>query len=243
MASDDSSKGKPKRELQNATLAALEKLAEEAEVEFGEGCAKLKTAAPKIEKVRQAFHDHHRGTLMVRGCTSFQQFCQKRLHRNESSVYRMLRSYIKPPERKKSVPKPRQAQGLLVSPERQEAAMIALDAVSRFDSGKTQEERDAAWREYKQIADGGLKSVIDGDRPSFQKLLFDVLAAAMKLEDAALQLHSVLSDIVVSGMIPEHTALLATVRVSLTGAEELLVAGKELAAVRKRLNIDQPTVQ
>ncbi len=98
-------------------------------------------------------------------------------------------------------------------------------------------------REYEQIADGGLKSVIVGDRPNFQKLLIDVLAAAKKLEEAALQMHAVLSDIVTSGMIPEHTSLLASVRFTLTGAEELLVAGKELEAVRKRLNIANSTVQ
>jgi hypothetical protein len=127
-------------------------------------------------------------------------------------------------------------------PQNREAAVLALSAVARFRTAKTEEEKTIAWAEYEQIADGGLKSVIDGDRPNYQKLLIDVLAAAKKLEEAALQMHSVLTDIVTSGMIPEHTSLLASVRFTLTGVEELLVAGKDLAAIRKRLNIADQSV-
>lgn len=227
----------------------LEKQAEWLEERWKGVRYKLRELYPVLHAIHDHFTDPNRPqSQKFRGCRTWDEYCRLKLHCTRQAVFMMEKRLARTvedhkPKKRKELPKFKRPASMLDSPERQEAAVMALDAINRFRMARSKGDDSAAaeaMREYEQIADGGLKSVIDGDRPNFQKLLIDVLQAAKKLEEAALQMHAALSDIVTSGMIPEHTTLLATVRVSLTGAEELLVAGKELAAVRRRLNIDQP---
>ena len=78
--------------LQNASLdhAAMEKLAAQVVRDFTTFCAKLKDMQPQVAAIQQWFRAHPRGATSLSGCASFKEFCEKRLRRDESTVYRML---------------------------------------------------------------------------------------------------------------------------------------------------------
>jgi hypothetical protein len=80
------------RDLQNASLshAAMEKLAARVARKFTALCAKLKEMRPEIEMVQGWYQSHPRGSTSLQGCATFKAFCEKRLRRDESTVYRML---------------------------------------------------------------------------------------------------------------------------------------------------------
>jgi hypothetical protein len=78
--------------LQNASLdhAAMERLAVQVVRDFATVCAKLKDVRQPIETIQSWFRSHPRGSTSLLGCATFKEFCEKKLHRHESTVYRML---------------------------------------------------------------------------------------------------------------------------------------------------------
>lgn len=242
MASDDStSNGKPKRDSKTLSLKPadarshqrMERMLREVVMKFNSHCRSLRELRPQIEQIDAYFDSHPRGSVTLAGCRSFKECCEKLLHMSEQRVYAMLGDYYqKAKEKRLRKPKPA---SVLASPAKQEAAVRALDAISRYRTAKTQEAKDQAWKEYEEIADGW----VAGELPDYQRLLRDVLDAAKAIETAALQLHAALCNIVESGLLDEGSSLLASTRASLTDAEKLLAAGKALAAVRRRLGIEK----
>lgn len=211
--------------------ADRKRFVQEVVVYFTTWHKKLRELKPQIVIVQGLFAQHVRGSVTLCGCRSFREFCEKKLNVKQQTVYAMLGGYSEKAKKKRQVRERKGTDGALPM-ERQKAAVMALDAVNRFRTAKTTEDKDAAWREYEQIADSGvtLKSSLAGDdQPDYQRLLRDVLLAA-------LQLHAALSNIVKAGILEEDSALLMATMAALD-------AGKMLAAVRRRLNIDQPTVQ
>ncbi len=243
----DPSKKKPKtngeakaeQDWQNASLdkakfrlehQAIEGRARKVVAKFGVVCATLKEVKPEVDAIREFFNARPRNTVEVLGCKSFRDFCLDRLHRNESTVYKMLRGDEKrEKEPKKRVPKKREREEDHIPREAVVRMRTALDKVQQARHAKTDAEAAEAWREFDTIAEAQplpsviLTSKIDGDQPDYQKLLHDVLLAA-------LQLHGALTNIVEAGILDEGSALLAATRAALD-------AGRILAAVRKRLNL------
>lgn len=73
--------------------AEMEKFAAKLVADWTDGLAKLKELAPDIKKVEDYFQKHVRGSVTLMGCSSFKQFCEKRLNRDRSTVYKMLKNY------------------------------------------------------------------------------------------------------------------------------------------------------
>jgi len=231
---------KAKQDWQNASLdktkfrlehRTTEERARKVVAKFGVVCATLKEIKPEVDAIKEFFNAHPRNTVEVLGCKSFRDFCLDRLHRNESTVYKMLRGdEKKEKEPKKPVPKKREREGDHIAREAVMRMWTALDKVQHARHAKTDAEKAAAWREFDEIAEAQplpsvmLNSKIAGDQPDYEKLLHDVLLAA-------LQLHGALTNIVEAGILDEGSALLAATKAALD-------AGKILGAVRKRLNID-----
>lgn len=71
----------------------MEQFAAKLVAEWTDGLAKLKELAPDIKKVEEHFQMHVRGSVTLMGCSSFKQFCEKRLKRDRSTVYKMLKNY------------------------------------------------------------------------------------------------------------------------------------------------------
>jgi hypothetical protein len=218
----------------------MEKLAEQVAMHFHSYDRSLGKLRSQIERIHDYFTTSVRGSVTLAGCGSFGEYCTKKLGRTRQAVYSMLGAYPeRARERKQREPKRERERDDDLPLEAQMRLRTSWNSIRRAAEATTPEERDEAIDECRKIiAAEPLKSVLDGDQPNYKVLLVDVLAAGNKLEEAALQMHAVLMNIVESRLLPERTALLASVRVALTGAEELLVAGKQLAAVRRRLNID-----
>jgi hypothetical protein len=220
----------------------MEVLATEIAGEFRAHARKLSLLRPSIELIRAYFRTNVRGSVTLADCRNFKEYCEKQLHRTEQAVYAMLGGYSKKQkEKKQRVPKVEREYDDHLSQEVVARMRTALNAVQRATQAKTEDERDAAWREYARIAEAEpLKSVIDGDHPSYKVLLLDVLAAARQIEAGAVQMHDVLTRIMESGILADDPSLLASVESTMTRAEELLSAGKSLTALRKRLSIGEP---
>ncbi len=95
------------RDSQNVSLTRkMERLAEEVTTQFSTVCVKLKELRPKIEQIRSYFQENIRGSVTLSGCRSFREFCERRLHRREQTVYRLLSSDTnKKTQKKTRVPK------------------------------------------------------------------------------------------------------------------------------------------
>jgi hypothetical protein len=82
------------RDWQNASLdgehAAMEALAAKVVEQFSVICCKLTELRPHIERIQAWYKRHPRQSTSLMGCPSFKAFCEKCLHRDESTVYRML---------------------------------------------------------------------------------------------------------------------------------------------------------
>ncbi len=83
----------------------IEKLAEKVAAEFGTVCVKLSDLKPKIDQIRSYFQASIRGSVTLAGWPLFREFCEKRLHRCEQTVYKMLASDTKKREPGKTIPK------------------------------------------------------------------------------------------------------------------------------------------
>jgi len=73
--------------------ADMEKFATETVSTWHGQLAKLKELAPAIDRIEKYFSDHVRGSVTLLGCSSFKDFCEKRLKRHRNTVYEMLRDY------------------------------------------------------------------------------------------------------------------------------------------------------
>jgi hypothetical protein len=73
--------------------ADMERFATETVSTWHGQLAKLKELAPAIDRIEKYFSDHVRGSVTLLGCSSFKEFCEKRLKRHRNTVYEMLRNY------------------------------------------------------------------------------------------------------------------------------------------------------
>lgn len=71
----------------------MEKFATKLVSEWHDHLTKLKELAPSIKKVEEYFQKHVRGSVTLMDCSSFKEFCEKRLKRHRSVVYKMLQNY------------------------------------------------------------------------------------------------------------------------------------------------------
>jgi hypothetical protein len=131
-------------------LVKLEKLAQEIKREFPAVCIRLKTLAPNVEQLRQAFHEAPRGSLTVMGCTSFQQFCREQLGYSESQVYRTLAGYTKP-QREKKVPKPEEPKKLVLSEQDRRRIFDAATAGVKLLEAEETGDKEAAMKAREDI--------------------------------------------------------------------------------------------
>lgn len=206
---------------------AIEERARKFVATFNVYCTKLKELRPEAEAIIEFFDEYPRNTVEILGCKNFPDFCRKRLNRDPSVVYKMLRNDDAPKKRKK-----KEGEGD-PPPEKipQEAAMrmrTALDKVNLARGAKTDAERDALWKEYDEIAQplplvSTMGSKVDHDQPDFEKLTRDLLIAGMYM-------HQAIVNVVESGILDEGSALLMSVRAALD-------KGKIFAAVSKRFSM------
>ena len=73
--------------------AEMEEFAKKTVSAWETQLAKLKELAPAIDRIERYFSEHVRGSVTLLGCSSFKEFCEKRLKRHRNSVYEMLRNY------------------------------------------------------------------------------------------------------------------------------------------------------
>ena len=146
----------------------IEKLAEEVAVEFGTFCAKLRDLKPKIDKIRSHFRANSRGSVMLAGCRTFREFCEKRLHRCEQTVYKMLNSDTKTRESRKTIPNaPPARRKSVVAREKIERLRSACRAASRYfdaeDKGNKAAAREARAHFFALIKSEPIQALIIGD--------------------------------------------------------------------------------
>lgn len=92
------SKQNSKDAPQDSKHDEMEKFAAKLVAEWTAPLAKLMELAPAVKKVEDYFQTHVRGSVTLTGCSSFKEFCEKRLKRDRSTVYKMLKNF----ERKSS---------------------------------------------------------------------------------------------------------------------------------------------
>jgi hypothetical protein len=76
-------------QVQNAP-AAIEKKAQLLVDKWNSACAKLADLYEEVDALKQAFHELKAGQGIM-GCPTFKVFCVRHLHRDHSSVYRMMK--------------------------------------------------------------------------------------------------------------------------------------------------------
>ncbi len=112
------------RDSKNVSLTRkMERLAEEVTTQFSTVCVKLRELKPKIQQIQSYFQRNVRGSVTLSGCRSFREFCEKRLHRSEQAVYRLLSSDTKKSQKKTRVPK---------SPAVRQKPVMARDEIQRL---------------------------------------------------------------------------------------------------------------
>jgi len=165
----------------------IEKLAEEVAAHFETVCAKLSELRPKVEKIKSYFRESIRGSVTLAGCRSFREFCEKRLHRCEQTVYKMLASDTKKREPGKTTPKAPPARSKPVASEDFERLRCACAAASRhFDAEDTGDKAKAeqAKAEFRAITKApSIKPLIIGDVPNYRSILLDLLTTVCKVNE------------------------------------------------------------
>jgi hypothetical protein len=238
---DSTSKGKAKRDSKflsfvpvarpgkNLNHKEAEKLLRETGGKFKTRCRSLRELKPDIDALRAYFQEHVKGSVTLCGCRYFKDACLKFFGRSEQAIYAMLGNYSakakekKKEEKEKNIQKPKPPASILDSPKNQEAAVLALSAVARFRTAKTEEEKTIAWTEYLRIADEGLQSVIgDDDQPHYMLMLLDLVVVTERLVAALNALNPELENV--------DEPIFAAARSCAEQAE------KYCAAVRRRLN-------
>ena len=71
----------------------MESLAKETTQEFRDRFRKLRELKPKIQRIQDYFANNVRGSVTLAGCSSFKEFCEKKLGRTKQAVYSLLGDY------------------------------------------------------------------------------------------------------------------------------------------------------
>ncbi len=230
-----SGEGKPRRVWKKLTLADVEIVAAAVEREFGAACVKLKDIAPKIQLIDREFHAHPRGSIRIRGCRSFGEFCVKRLRRTRSAVYKMLasvRGYEKPLEKKARPAKPHKSGTAISQYDRQRrdcaaaAAIHLVEAEERGDAEAATKARD----EIRFVVNAPQRSAILGTYDVRQEVLA-LKRTLIKLQKLVLKL---LGEIMKADKYQPLPADLMRVAATLR---------TELAVDAKSLGLDDGSVQ
>jgi hypothetical protein len=234
---------KAKQDWQNASLdkakfrlehQAIEERARKVVAKFGVVCATLKEMKPEVDAIKEFFNARPRNTVEVLGCKSFRDFCLDRLHRNESTVYKMLRGdEKKEKEPKKRVPKKREREEDHIPREAVVRMRQAIDKVNEARNAKSKDEADAAWKEYDEIAAAQpLVSTINGgsEEPDYRRLTATLLTAGLYMLQA-------MQNVLDSGVLDKGSALEMSVKAALDKGNETFLANA------RRLGVLPPTVQ
>jgi len=84
----------------------MEKLAVQTALEFRACSRELRALRPKIQHIKDYFASSVRGSVTLAGCSSFKEYCERKLGRTRQAVYAMLGAYPqKQKEKKKLQPK------------------------------------------------------------------------------------------------------------------------------------------
>lgn len=209
-AADSSTK--PKRESRNLTFTPvsraektmdhreMEALAQEVAREFKTQCRKIRALRPHIQRIQDYFSSSVRGSITLAGCSSFKEFCEKKLGRSKQAVYSMLGEYPeKRKEKKQRQPKRQREYEDGLSEEDVMRMRTGLNAVVRAkeaERNNSREEAEAAWVEFQKIAEvEPLRSTLAGDRPNYKVMLIDLVRAVEQVVAAHEQLLSTLEAI------------------------------------------------
>ncbi len=164
----------------------MEELARDVAKEFHSYCRKLRSLRPKIERIQSYFNNNVRGSVTLAGCSSFKEYCEKKLGRTKQAVYSMLGSYPKKQkEKKQRIPRPKATYEANLTQEDVTRMQVGLNAVvrAREAEGKgLKEEAVIAWKEFDYTAAAEpLKSHLAGDQPNHKMMLVDLLGATEHL--------------------------------------------------------------
>ena len=218
---------------QTTTAASLEhremeELAAAVATQFLAVTRNLRMIRPQIERIRAYYASNVRGSIRLAGCSSFNEYCEKKLGRTRKAIYAMLGDYSqKQREKKERVRKSTFMYDGGLTQADVDRMRTALNAINRFEMAKERgrdEEARAAWEEYTRIAAAEpLASRISGDQPNTKLIVTDLLGLADEL-------IAVLRSVVDSGMI----AVDARCQAAISLIER---AGKFCSAIRRRMNI------
>lgn len=213
----------------------METLAATVAQQFRASSRKLRALRPQVQQIQDYFASSVRGSVKLAGCSSFGEFCEKKLGRTRQAVYALLGDYPqKQKEKKKRQPKRCLVYDGGLTQEDVTRMQTGLNAVYRFEQAKEKgddEEARSAWEEYTRIAAAEpVRSQIEGDRPNARIILVDLLSLLERV-------LSVLHRIIESGMIAEDADLTTAAKSSANTADRFC------GAVRRRLNIGDPTTE
>src|SRR5437867_4905823 len=68
----------------------MEKLAVQTALEFRACSRELRALRPKIQHIKDYFASSVRGSVTLAGCSSFKEYCERKLGRTRQAVYAML---------------------------------------------------------------------------------------------------------------------------------------------------------
>src|SRR5205807_7700576 len=108
------------------THLEMEKLAVQTALEFRACSRELRTLRPKIQHIQDYFASSVRGSVTLVGCSSFKDYCERKLGRTRQAIYALLGNY---PQKQKEKQK-RQTKG-----ERVYNGGLTQDDVTRMQTG------------------------------------------------------------------------------------------------------------
>ncbi|HWY03011.1 MAG TPA: hypothetical protein VNX60_05035 [Candidatus Acidoferrum sp.] len=213
----------------------METLAKEVAHEFHNHCRKLRQLKPKIQLIQNYYSTAVRGSVTLAGCSSFKEYCEKKLGRTKQAVYSMLGDYPQKKEQKKKkkvLAKPI-THDLNLAGEDQMRLVTAANAVIRARDAEARgdkAEAASAWAEHEKITKAEpLKSRLAGDQPNYKVMLIDLL-------DATERLDLVLRNIMDAGMLAGDKVILTKVKSRIGTVEKLC------QAYRSRLGITDANI-
>ena len=212
-----------------AEQVEMEKLAAQTALEFRACSRELRTLQPKIQHIQDYFASSVRGSVTLAGCSSFKEYCEKKLGRTRQAIYALLGNY---PQKQKEKQK-RQTKGEHVyngglTQDDVTRMQTGLNAVYRFQVAKSngnQEEARCAWQEYEHIASAEpLKSRIAGDQPNYKAMLVDLLLVS---EEMVAVLHKILD----AGIVMDDASVSVAAESCTSKAEKLCNAYRRRLAI------------
>jgi hypothetical protein len=212
----------------------MEAIAKETALEFRDRFRKLRELKPKIQRIQDYFTNSVRGSVTLAGCSSFKEYCEKKLGRTRQAVYSLLGDYPQKKEQKKKkkvLAKPITHDNL--TDEDVMRLRTAANAATRArDAEATGHKTEAAmaWTEYEKITKAEpLKSHLAGDQPNYKMMLMDLLTVTE-------QMLAVLQRIVDAGILTNDAVLLR-------GAKSCTSRGGKLCkAYHQRLGITDTNI-